>query len=82
MSHKLRRMKYNITKHYILWDVGKAGNWTWTGSTGPILPESIPEPGLTRTPKIPKSSARSIRYRVGTDLDRIGTGSYRIIVYR
>ncbi|KAG5586859.1 hypothetical protein H5410_047293 [Solanum commersonii] len=33
-------------------------------------------------PEITKGSARSLSYRIGTGLDRTGTGSYRIIVYR
>ncbi|KAG5588142.1 hypothetical protein H5410_048576 [Solanum commersonii] len=32
--------------------------------------------------EISKCSVRSLSYRIGTGLDRIGTGSYRIIAYR
>uniref|UniRef100_M0ZPF7 Uncharacterized protein n=1 Tax=Solanum tuberosum TaxID=4113 RepID=M0ZPF7_SOLTU len=39
----------------------------------------LPEPVL---PEISKGSVRSLSYRIGTGLDRTGTGSYRIIVYR
>uniref|UniRef100_M1DI01 Uncharacterized protein n=1 Tax=Solanum tuberosum TaxID=4113 RepID=M1DI01_SOLTU len=66
-------------------------NFKRTGSTGPVLPESVlvtrfpyrnrilPEPVL---PEISKGSVRSLSYRIGTGLDRTGTGSYRIILYR
>ncbi|KAH0765166.1 hypothetical protein KY285_001037 [Solanum tuberosum] len=52
-----------------------------TGFTeiGPRYRIYLPEPIL---PEIPKGSARSLSYRIGTDLDRTGTGSYQIIVYR
>ncbi|KAG5584722.1 hypothetical protein H5410_045156 [Solanum commersonii] len=62
-----------------------------TGSTGPVLSEPVlvtgfryrnwvlPEPVL---PKISKGSVRSLSYWIGIGLDRTGTGSYRIIVYR
>uniref|UniRef100_M1DTR9 Uncharacterized protein n=1 Tax=Solanum tuberosum TaxID=4113 RepID=M1DTR9_SOLTU len=62
-----------------------------TGSTGPVLPEPVlvigfsyrnrvlPEPVL---PEISNGFVQSLSYRIGTGLDRTGTGSYRIIVYR
>ncbi|KAG5595323.1 hypothetical protein H5410_036555 [Solanum commersonii] len=66
-----------------------------TGSTGPVLPEPIPESVLVTVfsyrnrvlpelvlPEISKCSVRSLSYRIGTGLDRTGTGSYKIIVYR
>ncbi|KAG5614110.1 hypothetical protein H5410_013934 [Solanum commersonii] len=65
-----------------------------TGSTGPILSESVPKLGhvtefiywnqiLPKSvlPKIPKGSTRSVSYRIGTGLDQTEIGSYRIIVY-
>ncbi|KAG5605094.1 hypothetical protein H5410_026586 [Solanum commersonii] len=42
-------------------------------------PMILPEPVLS---EISKCFVRSLSYRIGTGLDRIGTGSYRIIVYR
>ncbi|KAG5605220.1 hypothetical protein H5410_026712 [Solanum commersonii] len=56
-----------------------------TGSTGSVLVTGfiyrnrvLPEPIL---PEINKGSTRSLSYRIGADLDRTGTGSYRIIGY-
>ncbi|KAG5568627.1 hypothetical protein H5410_064357 [Solanum commersonii] len=42
--------------------------------TGPRYRISLPE--------ISKGSVQSLSYRIGIGLDRTGTGSYRIIVYR
>ncbi|KAG5614097.1 hypothetical protein H5410_013921 [Solanum commersonii] len=62
-----------------------------TGSTTPVLPKPVlvtgfryrnrvlPEPVL---PEILKGSVWSLSYRIGTGLDRTGTGSYQLIVYR
>ncbi|KAG5591927.1 hypothetical protein H5410_042441 [Solanum commersonii] len=86
-SDRIVRVKFQHQGRfdYPSFGLGKAGNWT-----GPILSESgnvtgfiyrnriLLEPIL---PKIPKDSARSLSYQIGIGLDRIGTGSYRIIVY-
>ncbi|KAG5632474.1 hypothetical protein H5410_004191 [Solanum commersonii] len=52
--------------------------------TDPRYRISLPEPGLTEPvlPEISNGSVRSLSYRIGTGLDRTGTGSYRIIMYR
>ncbi|WMV19852.1 hypothetical protein MTR67_013237 [Solanum verrucosum] len=48
--------------------------------TGPDQPEPVlPEPVL---PEFSKGSVQSLSYRIGTGLDRTGTGSYRIILYQ
>ncbi|KAG5632520.1 hypothetical protein H5410_004237 [Solanum commersonii] len=69
----------------------KAGNWTgpnqqdrfyrnWSSLSDLVIGiGSYWNPVL---PEISKCSVRSLSYRIGTDLDRTGTGSYRIIVYR
>ncbi|KAH0676080.1 hypothetical protein KY285_023881 [Solanum tuberosum] len=62
-----------------------------TGSTGPVLPKPVLVTGFRYQnrvllepilPEISKGSVRSLSYRIGTGLDRTGTSSYRIIVYR
>ncbi|KAG5606407.1 hypothetical protein H5410_027899 [Solanum commersonii] len=66
-------------------DPTKAGNWTGPNQQDRFyrnqssLPDLVTGIGL---PEIFKCSVRSLSYWIGTGLDRTGTGSYRIIVYR